>query len=71
MDGLKPIANRDAYAAILGFRYQVDWTIIRWCELRHGQHLQLECGEDIDLISTSLGYCRSSETALGTFRQWR
>lgn len=46
--------NRDAYAAILGFRYQVDWTIIRCCELPAESHLELECGEDIDTVAAAL-----------------
>lgn len=46
--------NRDAHAAILGFRYQVDWTIVRCCELPPESHLELECGEDIDTVADAL-----------------
>ena len=46
--------DRDAWAVIRGFVYQVDLTITRWLALKPGQTLELECGEDIDLISHSL-----------------
>jgi len=37
-----------------GFVYQIDLTIQRWLNLQPGQTLELECGEDIDIISHSL-----------------
>ena len=43
--------NRDAWGIIRGYVYQVDLTIERWLELQPNRSLQLECGEDIDLIS--------------------
>jgi hypothetical protein len=43
--------NRDAWATIRGFVYQVDLTIFRWLQLRGNQHLELECGEDIDAVA--------------------
>lgn len=43
--------NRDAYAALRGFRYQVDMTILRWLRLEPEQTLELERGEDIDLVT--------------------
>ncbi|HKP54939.1 MAG TPA: hypothetical protein VJ183_20075 [Chloroflexia bacterium] len=46
--------DRDAWATIAGFVYQVDLTILRWLELGDGQYLELECGEDIDLITADL-----------------
>jgi len=52
--------NRDAYAAILGFRYQVDWTIVRCCELPPNAHLELECGEDIDIVAGALSSADSA-----------
>ena len=46
--------NRDASDTIRGYVYQVDLTIERWLSLQPGEFLELECGEDIDLISRSL-----------------
>ena len=64
MVDFNPIPNTDAYAAILGFKYQADWTIIRWCELQESEHLELECGEDIDIVASAL-----SKAAEGDSRQ--
>jgi len=53
-----PLPNRDASPTIRGFAYQVDVTIARWLALRAEQTLELEYGEDIDLVSqvlTSVG----------------
>ena len=55
MDGFHAPPNRDAYAVIRGFVYQADLTILRWCELRDQEHLELECGEDIDIVAGALG----------------
>lgn len=49
-----PLPNRDASSTIRGFVYQVDVTIDRWLALQPGQTLDLECGEDIDLVSRIL-----------------
>lgn len=46
--------NRDAYAAIKGFVYQVDMTIERWLELQADEILELERGEDIDVVQRAL-----------------
>ena len=46
--------NNDASNTIRGYVYQVDTTIKRWLELKIDERLELECGEDIDLISRSL-----------------
>ena len=43
--------DRDAWAAIRGFVYQVDMTILRWLALGPEDVLELECGEDIDLLA--------------------
>lgn len=48
------ISNRDAWSTIRGFVYQVDTTILRWIELSENEILQLEKGEDIDIITTGL-----------------
>ncbi|MGL6194977.1 MAG: hypothetical protein ACRC2T_09170 [Thermoguttaceae bacterium] len=47
------VPDRDAYATIRGFVYQVDLTILRWLELHEGQMLELESGEDIDLVDAA------------------
>jgi hypothetical protein len=56
LDAFKPPRDRDAWAAILGFVYQVDLTIRRWLDLASDETLELECGEDIDLVSASSGF---------------
>ncbi len=43
-------SRRDAHATFAGFVFQVNVTILRWLNLKPGQHLELEAGEDIDLI---------------------
>ncbi|ENA1806876.1 V-type ATP synthase subunit I domain-containing protein [Flavobacterium psychrophilum] len=47
----KEITNRDAWSTIRGFVYQVDLTILRWLSLKENQILELEKGEDIDVIN--------------------
>jgi hypothetical protein len=42
--------RRDASLTIAGFVFQVNLTIFRWLELREGEHLDLECGEDIGTV---------------------
>jgi hypothetical protein len=54
MSAFTPQLNRDAWATIRGYVYQVDLTIERWLSLQPEEFLELECGEDIDLISRSL-----------------
>ena len=46
--------KRDAWATIRGYVYQVDTTIERWLRLEQNQILELERGEDIDLIQQAL-----------------
>lgn len=46
--------DRDAWAAIRGYTYQVDRTLVSWLRLRPGEALELECGEDIDLLAPSV-----------------
>lgn len=43
--------NRDASDVIRGYVYQVEWTILRWLSLNPSEQLEIEGGEDIDLIS--------------------
>lgn len=58
----KAITNRDAWSTIRGFVYQVDMTIFRWLSLAENETLQLENGEDIDIISNSLDSDEISRT---------
>jgi hypothetical protein len=54
MNPFAPLPDRDAYATIRGFVYQADLTILRWLDLKSGQALELEAGEDIDLVADAL-----------------
>ncbi len=49
-----PQPNREASDTIRGYVYQVHLTIERWLNLQPEQRLNLERGEDIDLVSSSL-----------------
>jgi|GEM_PF-5019529 len=53
-----PPRERDAWFAIRGFVYQVQLTIERWLQLGPDERLELECGEDIDLVA---GWAASDE----------
>lgn len=46
--------KRDAYATIRGFVYQVELTIQRWLDLKVGEALELERGEDVDTIQEAM-----------------
>ena len=46
--------SRDAWPAIRGYVYQVDLTVERWLRLGDDEVLELERGEDIDLVSRAL-----------------
>ena len=54
MSKFKTTRSRDARATIQGYVYQVDLTIQRWLNLQPPQILELEYGEDIDIVSRSL-----------------
>jgi tetratricopeptide (TPR) repeat protein len=43
--------DRDAWATIRGFVYQVELTIDRWLRLDAEHDLELEAGEDIDIVA--------------------
>lgn len=45
-----PQFGQDAQPAIDGYVYQVIATVLAWLNLVEGQHLELEAGEDFDLI---------------------
>ena len=49
MESLRRPGN-DAYATIAGFVFQVNATILHWLKLGAGEYLELEAGEDIDLV---------------------
>ena len=43
--------GRDAQPTIDGFVFQVNVTnLLHWLDLTDGEHLELEAGEDIDLV---------------------
>src|SRR5215213_3133519 len=46
--------DRDAWATIRGYVYQVDWTIQSWFDLQAPKVLELERGEDIDVVLGAL-----------------
>jgi len=48
------IKNRDAYGVVRGFVYQVDSTILRWVDLDDNEILELEKGEDIDIVTNDI-----------------
>jgi hypothetical protein len=50
----KEVKNRDAWSTIRGFVYQVDITILRWLNLKDNEILELEKGEDIDIVLQDL-----------------
>jgi len=45
-----PPRDRSADDSIRGYVYQIDRTVWRWIHLPANQCLELECGEDIDLV---------------------
>lgn len=49
------LRDRDAWGIIRGYVYQVDLTIERWLNLQDGCVLELERGEDIDLVAQAIG----------------
>lgn len=50
MADFSPSRDRDAWATIRGYVYQVDQTIQSWFNLLASSVLELECGEDIDVV---------------------
>lgn len=42
--------RNDAYATIAGFVFQVNLTILHWLQLSDREYLELEAGEDIDIV---------------------
>jgi|HubBroStandDraft_6_1064221.scaffolds.fasta_scaffold01496_3 hypothetical protein len=56
--------RRDAHATFAGFVFQVNVTILRWLSLKAGEHLELEAGEDIDLIQRGVASSGSEDERL-------
>lgn len=56
-----PPRDRDAYPAIRGYVYQIDCTVKRWLTLQPGQLLELERGEDIDLVGRMVSAGETTE----------
>src|ERR1700691_594177 len=63
--------NRDAHATFAGFVFQVNVTILRWLNLLPGQHLELEAGENIDLIQTAAAHGLDDARRLEQVKQLR
>lgn len=49
-----PARERDAWATLRGFLYQLELSLEQWILLPAGHALELECGEDIDVIGETL-----------------
>lgn len=49
-----PIQGRDAHATFAGLVFQANVTILHWLNLKQGELLELEAGEDIDLIQKAV-----------------
>ena len=54
MSEFHPLPDRDAWPTIRGYVYQVDQSILRWLDLQQDEILELERGEDIDLVLPGL-----------------
>ncbi len=57
---------RDAHRTFAGFAFQVNSTILYWLNLSPGQHLELESGEDIDIVRSDLTQPREDYVRLLT-----
>jgi hypothetical protein len=49
-----PLPGRDASHVIRGFLYQIQLTVLRWLELDASMSLELESGEDIDVLREAI-----------------
>src|ERR1700722_10833374 len=63
--------NRDAHATFAGFVFQVNVTTLDWLELLPGQRLELEAGEDIDLIQEAAALGLNDLSRLQQVKQLR
>ena len=48
------VRDRDAWAIIRGYVYQVDLAVERWLALKDHELLELERGEDIDVVARAI-----------------
>src|SRR5262249_33867148 len=55
--------DRDAFATIRGYVYQVDLSLRRWLDLGENQQLELERGEDIDLVNRAISATNMQEAS--------
>lgn len=62
--------RRDASPAIRGFVYQVNLTIRRWLALRENEALELESGEDIDIVARGIATGEEDERILEQVKDW-
>jgi hypothetical protein len=46
--------DRDAFFVLRGFRYQIDHAVLRWLTLQPHEILELERGEDLDVVARSV-----------------
>src|SRR5271170_3478685 len=60
----RPQPGRDAQPAIDGYVYQVVATVLAWLNLAENQHLELEAGEDIDVVEreSAIGAAEAGRT---------
>jgi hypothetical protein len=58
MTNFKAISNRDAWSVFRGYGYQINITILRWINLKDNDLLELERGEDIDIVQRDI--CRQT-----------
>src|SRR2546430_13054600 len=62
----KKIPDRDAYAVIRGFLYQVQITVRAWIQLPDDEVLEVEAGEDCDWVKlVTVEYYAQVERLLG------
>ncbi len=54
--------RRDAKRSFAGYVYQINVTIQRWLFLKPDEHLELEAGEDIDVVRSGLHASESEKT---------
>ena len=38
-----------------GFVFQTNLTVLQWLDLPENEHLELECGEDVDVVGKAIG----------------
>lgn len=61
--------NRDAWGGIRGFVYQVELTIEKWLTLKNDEILELEKGEDIDVVRNHIENVEERELGQVKYRE--